>query len=537
MITLEDGSQCTGVLPEHDRVQVLLAQAEAWLAHESMQSIFPIQQHVQSLYTSKQAKKSFSSEMQSIIDKFSAAAGSLEDLQTRLREGFNLGEGWIRDTFFGNLVQELKEQYSKVASDLAGLTPDVNASVERLASAERELREEKKKLEDEKEILQSVSKKMDGLGESHDSLVKRLEAAIAASSDAREEGLREGRQESADKIECLVQELEGKESQIEALQLQLKQSAAQVEEKDLSILAINKELSDERLQHLKFLQGSHADTNSTNTAINTRLTRVEQVATAMASNVEAMAGVQVDKEQIGQMQEGISTLTQRVTSSLEFSRKREREVYAGDDAGNNARRVRIIERTPLLTSSSSRPLHSSSSAPMGFPGLSDRQGEASESGSMPIGETLSDQAAEPGQEVIQAQPTTPEEGPDEEEHEEDRFANVWPLIDFGVWANNPGKLEAFKTEFRESAGTRITSPEAALQVIADHVKGNRQSSPECICFLAAMRRTASKCGTRKDPVLTRDGCQARHNNSRELCVYFLAAPGASVARWVLHERT
>jgi chromosome segregation ATPase len=166
---------------------------------------------------------------------------------------FNLGEGWIRDTFFCNLVQELKEQYSKVASDLAGLTPDVNASVERLASAERELREEKKKLEDEKEILQSVDKKMDGLGESHDSLVKRLEAAIAASSDAREEGLREGPQESADKIERLVQELEGKDSQIEALQLQLKQSAAQAEETDLSILAINKVLSDERLQHLKFL--------------------------------------------------------------------------------------------------------------------------------------------------------------------------------------------------------------------------------------------------------------------------------------------
>jgi hypothetical protein len=53
-----------------------------------------------------------------------------------------------------------------------------------------------------------------------------------------------------------------------------------------------------------------------------------------------------------------------------------------------------------------------------------------------------------------------------------------------------------------------TSSEAALGLIIDHVKGNRQSIPECICFLTSMRRSASKCGTRNHPVFPKAGCQA-----------------------------
>jgi hypothetical protein len=75
-------------------------------------------------------KMSIPSDIQAIIDKFSATAESLEDLQGRLREGLDLGEGWCREEIFRLAGEELQGYCATVAVDLGQWTPDVLASVE-----------------------------------------------------------------------------------------------------------------------------------------------------------------------------------------------------------------------------------------------------------------------------------------------------------------------------------------------------------------------------------------------------------------------
>jgi hypothetical protein len=221
------------------------------------------------------------------------------------------------------------------------------------------------------------------------------------------------------------------------------------------------------------------------------------------------------------------------------------EYIFAPDPEKNENRVRIIERVadPITHPSSglrtaisfSRALPGIGYTPLetaGPSGSADLLGEASGSGNMLEDDTLLDQ--EPKQEQDQWAQLEPQEELGEVP-EEDKFAYIWPSIDFGLWADNLGRVEQFKAELREAAGSK-TSDEVIRQV-TDHAKGNRQIIPECSCFLAWMRRVASKCGTRKNPVFDRARCQANlYNGGHEHCVYFLAAPGDSATQWVLHER-
>jgi hypothetical protein len=495
---------------------------------------------------------SFPSDIQAIIDKFSATAESLKDLQTRLREGLNLGEGWVREDVFSNMGQELREHCDRVAADFQGLTSDAAASVERMTSAEKELQAEK-------ETLRSVNEKMEGLGESHNSFVIRLEAAAAREKEALEEGLRQRRQESVDKIARLEAAATAvRDAREEGLREGRQESADKIEhlnqevqERDSQIAALHQELSAEQAEQKKFVRQSYADANTALASIGARLTRVEEVASAGPSRVETIQGSQAHKEHISLLQGRIQGLSERIDSlHIGFGRKRQMEYIFAPDPEKNDNRVRIIERVADPITPPSSGLRRAISFNRALPGIgytpletavpsgsANLLGEASGSGNMPEDDTLLDQ--EPEQEQDQRAQLEPEEEPREElgeVPEEVKFADIWPLIDFGLWADNLGRVEPFKAEFQEAAGTK-TSAEVIRQ-ITDHVKGNRQTIPECSCFLACMRRMASKCGTRKNPIFDRARCQANHDNDgREHCVYFLAAPGNSAAQWVLHERT
>ena len=116
---------------------------------------------------------SIPNDIPAVIDKFSSTAESLEDLQTRLGEGLQLGEGWVRDDVFSNLGEELEGHCKKVVATLGEWTPRVVESTERMDNAERALSDERERLAHEMETLHSTNEKLKGVSEAHSSLTER----------------------------------------------------------------------------------------------------------------------------------------------------------------------------------------------------------------------------------------------------------------------------------------------------------------------------------------------------------------------------
>ncbi len=554
-------------------------------------------------------KMSIPNHIQAIIDKFSATAESLEDLQTRLGEGLQLGEGWVRDDVFRNLGQELAGHCMNVVASLGEWTPRVVESVERMAKAEGALRDEREQLARDMETLRCSNEQLQGVSKAYSSLSERHEATLSGESEAREQI----RRESAQKIKSLMKEGTEQASRIAQLEQELvrergeaklKEQAWESDRQSLGadyanalaqekasfqlgteqasrIAQLEQELvrerdeaklkeqawdSDRQLRDADYanalaqekasfqqqlaelsrqseretrslVERSSGDIAAGLNALSSKVDKVEEVARAGVDTLKDIQGRQAEREHVVNLQDRVKELALRLEGIRAAGRKRENEPLASD-RDRNATKVRVFERNAdTITPPSSALRRDITGLDRGVPpeaaGFADSSEPSPGDG---LQHEISGGSSMPEREGQQPEGEGEQPEGEDQATESDVFADLWPLIDFSVWADRPERVEQFKSEFREAAGSRAFDTGSARAHIDEHVQGNRQTTPQSKCYLAHLRKLGSKCGTKDNPLLTRDGCSRHHNRAGELCVYFLAASGGP-ARWVLHERT